>query len=78
MNYIQKLYLCRECGHVQESNNGVSCGDNDWLDNCESCEGVETLDYYVKSFNPKKMHKLKTWTDRLAFYRVNRKYGAQK
>lgn len=72
---MDKLYLCTMCGHTQEGPNGVPCGDNDYLDVCEACESIETLNCYVKSFNPKKMHKLKTWADRLAFYRVARKHA---
>lgn len=67
---MDKLYLCRDCGHVQEGPNGVPCGDNDYLDVCANCEAVESLDCYVKSFRPKETQNLKTWADRLAWRRA--------
>lgn len=64
-----KIYLCRECGHVQEGPNGKVCGDY-YLDSCEACNSIESLDIYVKTERPNP--NIKTWTDKLAIKRAKK------
>jgi hypothetical protein len=66
---MNKIYLCRECGHAQESPHAIRVEDESW-DSCEMCEAVESLDIYVKTEKPNP--KLKTWRDKLAWKRAHK------
>lgn len=65
-----KIYLCRECGHVQEGPHGVVRGNNEYRDRCESCSCIDAMDLYVKTERPDM--RARCWADLLAIKRAEK------